>query len=65
MSEIPAHSGTLLVAFRSPAIAPSEVVAEPNVVVHVVANALDPLPAIVDMAECGPSKIRQLLRVAM
>lgn len=65
MSEVSTDARSFLVTFEGGAIASGKVVAELNAVVHIIANGLNPLPASVDLPERGPSKICQLLRIAV
>jgi hypothetical protein len=65
MSKIPADADALGMSFGSHAVAARVVVAEFNVVMHVVADRLHALPAAIDTAEQRPREVGKFLRVAV
>jgi hypothetical protein len=65
MGEVTADTDAFEVTFRSGAVGSSEVIAKLEMVMHVIADGLNPLPAGLKLAEKAPGKIVQLLRVAI
>src|SRR5579859_1585153 len=65
MGEVAAHSDPLAKCTRSRAVIASGAVVEPDLVVHEVADGLNPAPSGRGRCKRPPRKIRQGLRVAV
>src|ERR1700722_4891491 len=65
MRKVAAHTDPLIMAFRGGPVVARMVIAELKTVVHVVADGLHPLPAARHPTKERPSKVAQLLSVAV
>ena len=65
MGKVPADADALGMSFGRSAVAPGVMVAEFDMVMHVVANRLNALPAAIDAAEPRPSKVGKFLGIAV
>jgi hypothetical protein len=65
MRKIAANTDPLFVALRCGSVASRMVIAEPDAVMHVIADGLHALPSGGDRSEQCPGEVCQLLRVAI